>query len=345
MTYLDEYITPVQLTGYARELPSPANLILERFLPNRQINHIEAAIEEVTRTNRTAKFRSWDTPEHVGRRDSAESRKIKLPPLGQKLPVGEYEQLQLALARTGGNDRAAMIDAIYDDTDNNVRSIYNRVELARGDVLMDGAFTLVNEEGLTLEADFGLDPDLDVAPTVLWTDHANATPLTNFRDWMLVYSQINGFRPGYAVMGEAAISDLTSSQEIKEAAAGPNTFMPAFVTDEALAGIFRQNRFPSIVPYDTLLDVDGVTRRVLDDGKVIFLPPDPSSLGFTAWGITAHGLALAGSSNPQITFQQAPGIVALTTREGDPPRVWSQASATVMPMLTDTRKLMVATVR
>jgi hypothetical protein len=99
--YIDDYITPAELTWYAREVPSPLNLILEQFLPNVQINHIEAEIGEVTRTNRAARFRSWDTPVGVGRRDYAESRRVKIPPLGQKLPVGEYEQLQLALARTG----------------------------------------------------------------------------------------------------------------------------------------------------------------------------------------------------------------------------------------------------
>src|SRR4051794_10083679 len=125
--YIDDYISPVELTWYAREVPTPANLLLERFLPNVQINHIEAEIGEITKTNRAAKFRSWDTPVGVGKRDQMETRRMRIPPLGQKLPVGEYEQLQLALARTGGNDRAAMIEEIYKDTDNNVRSIHNRL--------------------------------------------------------------------------------------------------------------------------------------------------------------------------------------------------------------------------
>lgn len=341
--YIDDYLTPAQLTGYAREVPSPANLILEAFLPNRQINHIEAAIDEVTKTNRAAKFRSWDTPVTIGKRDTFESRKVKLPPLGQKLPVGEYEQLQLALARTGGNDRAAMIEAIYADTDNNVRSIYNRIELARGDVLMDGKFTLTNEEGLTLEADFGLSVNNNVAPLVLWSDAANASPLQNLRTWMIYYAQLNGGRPGYAVMGEDVINALASSEEVRQAGTSGN-FLQPFVTDETLAGIFQRNRFPTIVPYDTIIDVDGVNDRVLDAGKIIFLPSNPEDLGFTAWGITAEALALMGSNNPQLTFDQAPGIVGVTTREGDPPRVWSKAGAVCMPLLRDVRKLMVATV-
>lgn len=343
--YIDDYISPAELTWYAREVPSPATLLLERFLPNVQINHIEAEIGEIIKTNRAARFRSWDTPVGIGKRDTFESRRMKIPPLGQKLPVGEYEQLQLALARTGGNDRAAMIEEIYNDTDNNVRSIHNRLEIARGDVLMDGKFTLVNEDGLSLEADFGLDTDNDVTPAgALWSDAANAAPLQDLRAWMLTYAQINGTRPAYAVMGEAVISALEASEEVRQAASYGGNILKPFVTDQELAGIFSQNRFPAIIPYDTVIDWDGTNKRVLDENKVIFLPPNPADLGITAWGITAEALALMGSSNPQLTFQQAPGIVAVTTREGDPPRVWTKAGATSMPLLKDIRKLMVATV-
>jgi hypothetical protein len=344
MSYIDDYITPAELTWYAREVPSPLNLILEQFLPNVPINHIEAEIGEVITTNRAARFRSWDTPVTIGRRDYAESRRVKIPPLGQKLPVGEYEQLQLALARTGGNDRAAMIEEIYKDTDNNVRSIYNRVELSRGDVLMDGKFTLVNEDGLTLEADFGLDVDNNVAPSTLWSVSADASPLQDLRSWMLAYAQLNGTRPGYMICGEAVLSALETADEVKQAASYGGNILKPFVTDAELAGIFSTNRFPTIIPYDTVIDWDGANKRVIDENKVIFLPPNPGDLGFTAWGITAEALALVGSNNPQLTFQQAPGIVAVTTREGDPPRVWSKAGATVMPLIKDIRKLMVATV-
>lgn len=345
MTYIDDYIRPVELTWYARDVPSPANLILEQVLPNVQLNHIEAEIGEIQRTNRAAKFRSWDTPVAIGKRDTFESRRVKIPPIGIKLPVGEFEQLQLALARTGGSDRAAMLDAIYDDTDNNVRSIYNRVELARGDVLMDGKFTLTNEDGLTLEADFGLAANNKVAPAgALWSDAVNAKPLTDMRTWMLYYAQLNGFRPGYAIMGEAVISALGLNAEVRQAISYGGNILKPFATDQELAGIWATNRYPTIIPYDTVIEVDGANKRVLDENKVIFLPPNPADLGQTSWGITAEAMALMGSSNPQFTFQQAPGIVAVTTREGDPPRVWTKCGATVMPMLKDIRKLMVATV-
>lgn len=343
---IDDYVTPAQLTSYVREVPSPNNLILERFLPDRPIQHIEAMMDQVTRTNRAAKFRSWDTETSIGKRDTFESRRVKLPPLGQKLPVGEYEALQLELARTGGNNRGAIIEAIYNDVDNNVRSIYNRMELARGDVFMDGKFTL-RENGLILEADFGLDPSHLVAPAgALWSDTVNALPITDMRGWIQTYVKDTGERPGYAVMPEAIISNLTLNKQVREAGASDmgGTFLPPFVTEEQLSRIMSVNRLPQIVPYDTMIDVDDVTQRVIAEKNVIFLPADPSSLGYTAWGITAEALLLTQGQNPSLTFQQTPGLVGVTMREGDPPRLWSKVGAVGMPILTDTRRLMTATV-
>lgn len=340
---IDDIVTPAELTGYVREVPAPANLLLERFLPNRSLRSIKAAVTEVQRTNRAAKFRSWDTPVDIGRRDTFQSREVKFPPLGQKLPVGEQEELELEMARTGGDNRSALVDAIYDDADNNTRAIYNRMELARGDVLEDGKFTL-RENGLILEADFGIAGNHLVAPTVDWdADYATTTPLSDLRPWIQRYVADTGERPAYMVMSETTIGHMQMSLEVRQAAAGAGQVQP-FVTDEALAQVLRVHRYPQIVPYDCLIDVDDVTTRTIKDGKVIFLPSDPSSLGFTAWGITAEALMLTRGMNPSLTFEETPGLAGVVTLEGDPPRRWTKVSAVGMPIISDPRRLMVATV-
>jgi hypothetical protein len=339
---IDDIVTPAELTGYVREVPAPANLLLERFLPNRQIRNIKAAITEVQRTNRAAKFRSWDTETPIGKRDTFSSREVRFPPLGQKLPVGEQEELELEMARTGGDNRSALVEAIYDDADNNVRSIYNRMELARGDVLSDGKFTL-RENGLVLEADFGLAGNHLVAPAIEWDDPETSKPLSDLRPWIQRYVLDTGERPGYMVASETVIGQMQMSLEVRQAAAGAGSVQP-FVTDEALAQLMRVHRYPQIVPYDCLIDVDDVTTRAIAENKVVFLPADPSSLGFTAWGITAEALMLTRGQNPSLEFEQTPGLAGVVMLEGDPPRRWSKVSAVGMPMITDARRLMVATV-
>ena len=67
--------------------------------------------------------------------------------------------------------------AIIDDIENHVRAIRARLELAAGDLLTDGKFSLVDENGLTLEADFQVPTAFLPTAATLWTDTANSTPL------------------------------------------------------------------------------------------------------------------------------------------------------------------------
>ncbi|WP_407288988.1 hypothetical protein [Streptomyces sp. BP-8] len=48
-----------------------------------------------------------------------------------------------------------MIELLYDDVERHGEAIRSRLELAAGDVLADGKFELVQENGLTLEVDWG----------------------------------------------------------------------------------------------------------------------------------------------------------------------------------------------
>jgi hypothetical protein len=94
---------------------------------------------------------------------------VQLPPLSDTLQMGELERLRLQFARTGGTNQNAFVNAIYNDAENLTRYVQNRMELARGDVLMDGKFTLTGEGGLTLEADFGVPGGNFVTAGTLWS--------------------------------------------------------------------------------------------------------------------------------------------------------------------------------
>lgn len=343
---VDEYIEPAVLTGFVREVPYPYQLILNQFLPDRNIGDIEAAFDQVTRTNRAAQFRAWDTETPIGQRDSFQRSKVKLPPLGQKTPIGEYERLTLERIRTGGDNRGGYVQAIYDDAELNTRAVYNRMELARGDVLADGKFTLTGENGLTIEADFGLPVGHSVTAGTLWSDAANAAPLQELKAWTEFYLDANGERPGTILTSTQVVNNLLLAGEIRDlfyrgdaVTGGPN-----LLTMAQLNTVLSAYGMPEIVTYDTKIEVEGVNTRVLPQDKVIMLPADRASLGFTAWGITAEALELAGGQNPALAFQDLPGLVGVVLREGDPVRVWTKVGAVGMPMLSNPRKLFVADV-
>jgi hypothetical protein len=150
----DGAVLPDDLTYFVREVPPIETLFLNQILPDRYLQTNWVDVGMLTRTGRTARFRAYDGPLHVAKRDIAQLSRVQLPPLSDTLPMGELERLNLEFARTGGTNQAAFVNQIYDDATVLTRNVQRRMEMARGDVLVDGKFTLAGEGGLYLEADF-----------------------------------------------------------------------------------------------------------------------------------------------------------------------------------------------
>lgn len=340
----DGPVTPDALTTYVRQVPTPADQVLNRLLPDRYFNDNTIDFSEYTRTNRTARFRAYDGRLHVSERDTYSTKQVKLPPLSTSLSKGELERLQLQFARTGGTNVAAIIDAIYDDATNLTREVQARMEQARGDVLMDGKFTLSGEGGLTMEADFGVPAANFVAPGTLWSNTASATIIQNFRTWIDAYVTLNGFRPGGFVTSERVLGYMLQNAEVRTLASSL-IGAPALVGEDTLSAVLRNFRIPPLMfTYDTKVDVDGVSTSVLSDDRVFLLPPNITDLGYTAWGVSATALELVNSNQAEISFSQAPGIVGVVVKEGPPFREFTFVDAVGMPVLANPKLLMVADV-
>jgi hypothetical protein len=89
--------------------------------------------------------------------------------------------------------------------------------------------------------------------------------------------------------------------------------------------------------------VGNTATRIIPANKMVYLPATAASLGNTMWGVTAEALELVGLNNPQLTFAQAPGLVGMVTKEGDPVRTWTKVAGLGMPVIADANKLLTAT--
>lgn len=345
MAIIDDYVDPVVLTGFVREVPQPSQLLLNAVLPDRTIGNIEAAIDKVQKTNRAAEFRSFDAESPVGARDSMTRSKIRLPALGQKLPVSEQEHLMLERVRTGGDNRDAYVQAIYDDATTLVGNVRRRMEIARGDVLADGKVT-ISENQLILEADFGVPSGNKVTAGVVWSDHANASPLTDLKAWIEAYVDLNGERPGRILTSNTVVNNLLLSQELRELfyPAIANTQGPNLLTPAQLSAALQGYSIPPITEYNTKVNWKGSNQRVISDDLFIMLPANPSDLGYTAWGVTAEALVLARGGNPGLAFEDLPGITGVVLEEGDPVLTWTKVAAVGMPLLERPELLWIADV-
>lgn len=338
-----DFVTPAEVTGYIREVPVPPELSLNGILPDRTFADIEVAWDIVTRTNRAAKFRSWDAPTTVGKRDSLARDRISMPPLGQKTMIGEQERIMLERVRSGGTNRDRVVEAIYNEAEINTSAVHNRMELARGGTLTTGTFTTTMDDGLGLSADFGVALSQFVTASVLWSDHANSDPIQDLITWCDAYETRCGVRPGKATMARATVGHLLRNDSIRSYFANLNG-TPTIITAPQLQQLLDAHELPMINVYNAQIEVDGVATRPIPADKVILTPPDPATLGFTAWGLTVSAMELFQGGNPGLLFAQLPGLFGTVIRETDPYRLWTNVDATGMPMITDPRRLTVATV-
>lgn len=339
----DAPVTPDALTTFVRNVPSPTALALSQLFPTRFVPSNKVDFAEIVRTNRTARYRSYDGRIHISERDTGSEKNVNLAPLSTSLTMGEYERLQLEFSRTAGTNEQALAASVYNDAQNLTSEVLYRIEQAWGDVLTDGKLT-INENGFTSEADFGVPATQIVSTSTSWATSASATVLTDLVGWVDTYTSNNGFAPGSILTSLKVQRLMQKDAEIINAIYGSNMGKTRVSLTE-LNDLLMSEGLPTLrAPYDTNVDVDGTTTRVTADDKVMFLPPNVSDLGYTAYGVSATALELVNSNQSEMSFEDAPGVVGVVEKVGPPYRQSVFVDAVGMPILANAKLLMVADV-
>ena len=334
---LEDTITFVQQT------PLPSNNMLTQMFPSKTYTTDEIDFAIINRTNRAAKFRTWDGNYWVAPRDSGSEKRVRMLPLGGQLGVGEYERRQIEMARYGGTIQSILVDAVYNDLENLTRYAQNRVELAWGDVLSDGVLT-ISENGVQQQLDYGIPANQLVTASTLWSDAANSDPLADLIAWYDVYVATNGSGPGRFLCSLTTARQLQVNTKLINRIKGAQTGVTG-VNLQEISGLFASEGLPPISMdsvYNSFFDVDGSTTRPIAANKFLFLPEDLSTLGFTAWGTPTTVMEL-NANNVQV--ESAAGIIGILVREEQPPfQKRTFVDGVVLPVLADPRKILVATV-
>ena len=355
--FFDAEVTPDALTAFVRELPTPDDLALLPALGYQTVDDHKVDFSELVQTNRVASFRTWDGNFPTLGRDSASSSEVGLLPLGaQASALGEYERLQLQFARTGGTNKAALANAIYNDAEVVTRSIYNRLELAWGDVLTDGILT-IRENGIggtAGVADFGMDPARKVNAAVSWSNPA-APILDDLISWVEAYedpAKGGGVGAAGAIrMKLKTFRKLTRNAQIVGLVNG-TTGVRDRVTLDDVRNVLESEGIPPIVFLpDTSFYVENPAtgqpvgdQKVLPDNLVLITPANLGDLGYTALGVSVTALELVRSNEAEMTFQGAAGLVGIVEKVGPPYRQFTFVDAVAMPILTQPRRLFIARV-
>ncbi|ETB35638.1 major capsid protein [Mycobacterium avium] len=349
--FLDGPVPLEDVVTYTQAVPLPSNTQLLQSFPRKTYATDEIDFATITKTNRFAQFRNWDGSFWIAPRDSGAEKRVKMLPLGGKLPVGEYERRQIEFAQLGSDANGIttiqkiLADAVYDDLDNLTAYTYNRLEMAWGDVLSDGVLT-INENGVQQQLDYAIPANQKVTPATLWSDTANSDPLADLVAWYDVYRATNGSGPGQFKCSLTTARQLQTNKSLINAIKGAQTGVTR-VTLADISDLFASENLPPISiadsVYDSFFEDDaGNIVRPIPANKFLFLPSDLGQLGFTAVGTPTTVMEMLDSG---VQVDQGAGIIGMIVKGSEPPfRKTTYVDMVALPVLADPRKILVATV-
>ncbi|MGY0065230.1 major capsid protein (plasmid) [Streptomyces sp. LZ34] len=325
-------VTPDDINAYVRGLITPEDYLLTRqIVPEKKINGVKFKTESSKRRVNAAKFRAWDAPNVIAKRQAERVvNEGMLPPVGQTLPMTEL-QIILASAARGADDQE-FLDKLYDDLDRHFESVKTAMEIAAGELLTDG---VVNLPGLGLDVNWNVPSANRPTAGVLW-DQPTATPLTDEMAWIRYLKSIGAPRPVKVLTSERAVSVLASNVEYRGAffnASSPETTPSATLAPNEVNAVRARWNLPPVETYDVQVWTDDQYVRTIPENRWIMLPPNPSQWAETQYGITAEQLELEGGDNPGLVAQQEPGIYVSTEKTSNPVQFSTTASAVAMPVM------------
>jgi hypothetical protein len=340
----DSPVPPDAQTAFIRQVPIPANNTLLQLFGRQTSDDNTVDFSEIVQTNRIARYRSYDGRIHVSERDGGSGKRVRIMPLSTSLNESEFERVQREIQRNRGTNFARLEQAIYNDSTRLTREVLNRLELAWGDTLSDGILT-ISEGGIggtAGTADYGVPANQKTTVGVSWASFGTSTVISDLQAALDIYITANGFPPGSILTSDLTQRRMRQSNEVVDMVYGTADTRTRVRQDDLTNLLATELRGLQLrEAYDASFDVDGVTTRTIPDDKVILLPPNLDDLGSTVWGVSATALELVDSSQSDLSFEEAPGIVGVVEKVGPPYRSFTFVDGTAMPVLTGAKLLSV----
>lgn len=313
-----DIIDPATLTGYARESLAEYEArkgTLARWLPNREVPDVVVRfMKGQTGLHEVAKFRAYDAPPEIGRREGPKRVTLELPALGQDIPVSEYEQLR---ARGVNPTDAQALQSILGTTRIVVRAVSDAIERMRGIVLMTGKATIA-QDNFQSDDDFGRPAAHTVTAGSLWSS-PSVDRLDFLEEINDLYEQSTGETAGAMVFGRRVMRALASGEQFQTQLLNGGA---RNATQQQVEDTLSAAGLPPMFSYDRKVSVNGTTTRVLDDDTILLLPApvDPNDEEGTELGATFWGRTLTSTAGDwEIEADEQPGIVAGVYRNPKPP--------------------------
>lgn len=335
-----DLVQPAELIGVVRGLQFP-ELRLAQFFPRQNEAADQYAIlRRLEDSTAAAPVRGWDAEAPIGARPGIARIQGELAPISRKFPLTEKDARQLrSLGASDAEIAQAIINEIFDDAARATAHIERRLEIMRGDLLMDGIVS-INENDVQATIDYAVPAAHRVVAAASWAA-AGTDILGHIRSWVDVYVATNGFRPGRILTSSRVIGFMQGNTGIREMlAVGAAT--PPLASTENINQVMNAFALPQLQdPYDLQLrNPAGTKARVIADDLFIMLPGEDVFLGETQYGITEEARNLV--SRNLLPATDAPGVAVTRWATDDPVQTWTKGAAVALPVLYNPDALFIA---
>ncbi|ALE77680.1 hypothetical protein WY02_03565 [Pseudonocardia sp. AL041005-10] len=333
-----DLIPPAELTGFSRETLADRPINQFRLSEDLPDDTIDDLVYRFTRGGgglvQAASFRTFDTEPGFGARKAVSRVTGELPPIARQMLLDEYHQLR----NRGTQNNPALERALEDDAAQLTRSIDARLELARGQALVESKVQLA-ENGVAAEVNFGRKGSHTAVAGTSWAD-PNAPMMQDIDAWMQTYSDTNGDLPGKTLTTLKVMQQMKRNKQMLRlrypTIADPSDLR---LQQNDIDEIFRNEGWPAPRLYDAkVVNPAGQTQRVIKQGAFLLLPTPGDGLdGSTRMGATLWGTTLE-AQEPEYGIEEGdlPGIVVGAFKQKTTPiQVVTIASAIAIPILGD----------
>lgn len=282
MAFSKNFRTPAQLTGVAR---AAFRAFVEQYqvsnlLPIEAYRGLDFTYGDVAGAlPAAAVYRAFDTESSVGEIPAGSSKSGKLPPISQRHPVGEYQQLKMY----GDNDGIG--EAFEQRAIRSAQAIGARVILAAYQALATGSVSIV-ENGMNFSVNYGRTAGLTANAATAWSTIATADPITDLETLRAIYK-----RPiGRVVLSRQAMNYLQTNTNIIKLVLGRGSDLVPRVSVADVQSVFSDYDLGQIVVNEeTVTDTSGSVGAVVAADKVLILPAG-GSVGSTKVGIPVEAI-------------------------------------------------------
>ncbi len=340
--HIEDFLTDHALQNYVQNTDYPLS-VGEGLFPSIKTDEFE--IRYLMGGNSapvSASLHAYDTEAQVGSREGIEEMSMEPALIKRKIKMNERLLRSLNKARTD-SEVQSVINRIYDDVDNMVKSVDTRIERMRFEAVSTGKLDM-NENGFKGSIDYGVTDEQRkvLTGTDVFSD-PDADPLDIIDELTNLAVVQSGTTPERILTTRKVYNTLKSHPSVRSGILGVNSSM--LITNEQLNTFLAQQGLPAIATDDRVFrtqrnDGSYVTERYLPEGKMILLPA--GALGQTVHGETPEEANMQYMNDS--TFSSFGNVVAQIYSTNDPVARWTKAVSLAMPSFPTANQVIIADV-